>query len=293
MMRSISLAVLVLMPVLAVAPAFGQAHVPVEGYRRDDGTYVPRHHRTAPDDDFWNNWSTYPNVNPYTGELGTLRQPPNRRADAFSDSRSPGVWGNLDARPMLRQKQAQRAAARSRLISQINAMRSRAAEMRAAAPLMRAQQDLLDRQLELERRHLELQERQLRAEEEALRMERARQAAWERRVQNLLRNAPAPPPARIPDVRPAQPPQKPDPPPEPAAHAPEDKPPADGSTHEPDTPSPKRPQMSKAERWLSLARNYELNGRLNWAIGYYKHVIRTYPASAAADRARKRLGELQ
>jgi len=42
-----------------------------------------------------------------------------------------------------------------------------------------------------------------------------------------------------------------------------------------------------------LARNYELNGRLNWAIGYYKQVIRTYPASAAADRARKRLGELQ
>ena len=29
------------------------------------------------------------------------------------------------------------------------------------------------------------------------------------------------------------------------------------------------------------------------AIGYYKQVIRTYPASAPADRARKRLGELQ
>jgi len=202
MKRAIASSLLAVVSTWAVAPALGQAHVPVEGYRRDDGTYVPPHHRTAPDGDFWNNWSTYPNVNPYSGEVGPRRQPRNRPADAFSDSWSPGVWRTLDARAMLRQKQAQRAAARSRTISQINAMRSRAAEMRAAAPLMRAEQHLLDRQLELERRQLELQERQLRAQENALRMEEARQQAWQEQVQDLLRNLPAPPPVPVPAVRP-------------------------------------------------------------------------------------------
>lgn len=38
---------------------------------RSDGTYVAPHFRTAPDRSFNNNWSTYPNVNPYTGKVGT------------------------------------------------------------------------------------------------------------------------------------------------------------------------------------------------------------------------------
>lgn len=38
---------------------------------RTDGTYVAPHFRTAPDRSFNNNWSTYPNVNPYTGKVGT------------------------------------------------------------------------------------------------------------------------------------------------------------------------------------------------------------------------------
>ena len=49
--------------------------VSVSGYTRNDGTYVAPHYRSAPDGDFNNNWSTWGNVNPYTGKLGTLTTP--------------------------------------------------------------------------------------------------------------------------------------------------------------------------------------------------------------------------
>ena len=46
----------------------------VEGHYRSNGTYVPGHYRSAPDSTPNNNWSTIPNVNPYTSKPGT-RQP--------------------------------------------------------------------------------------------------------------------------------------------------------------------------------------------------------------------------
>lgn len=46
----------------------------VNGYHRQDGTYVPGHYRSRPDGDPSNNWTNSPNVNPYTGKPGT-RQP--------------------------------------------------------------------------------------------------------------------------------------------------------------------------------------------------------------------------
>ena len=39
-----------------------------------------RHYRTAPDASLYNNWSIYPNVNPYTGQQGT------RTVDPFDTS---------------------------------------------------------------------------------------------------------------------------------------------------------------------------------------------------------------
>jgi hypothetical protein len=54
--------------------AYGR-DVSVRGYTRKDGTYVRPHHRSAPDGNFSNNWSTRGNVNPYTREIGTLTSP--------------------------------------------------------------------------------------------------------------------------------------------------------------------------------------------------------------------------
>lgn len=49
-----------------------------DGYTRQNGTYVQPHYQSAPDRSYNNNWSTSPNVNPYTGQQGT-------RAPTFND----------------------------------------------------------------------------------------------------------------------------------------------------------------------------------------------------------------
>ena len=59
--------------VMASGPAFADTYV--RGYFRSNGTYVAPHFRSNPDGNFYNNWSTYPNVNPYTGKIGTRRTP--------------------------------------------------------------------------------------------------------------------------------------------------------------------------------------------------------------------------
>jgi hypothetical protein len=56
--------------------SFASADVKVKGYYRKDGTYIRPHYRSNPDGNFYNNWSTVGNVNPYTGKPGTKRRPP-------------------------------------------------------------------------------------------------------------------------------------------------------------------------------------------------------------------------
>ena len=64
-----------LIAALGVALSMGinaaQAAVHVHGYIRQNGTYVQPYYRSNPDGNVNNNWSTYPNVNPYTGAIGT------------------------------------------------------------------------------------------------------------------------------------------------------------------------------------------------------------------------------
>lgn len=48
----------------------------VRPHVRSDGTYVQGHMRTAPNSTRTDNWSSSPNVNPYTGQQGT-RDPYN------------------------------------------------------------------------------------------------------------------------------------------------------------------------------------------------------------------------
>ncbi len=58
------------------------AVVSVRGYYRSNGTYVAPHYRSNPDGNFYNNWSTKGNVNPYTGEAGTKTSPsPSSRTE--------------------------------------------------------------------------------------------------------------------------------------------------------------------------------------------------------------------
>jgi hypothetical protein len=51
--------------------SFGQTTVYVKGYTTNNGTYVQPHYRTSPNFTVYDNWSTAPNINPYTGTYGT------------------------------------------------------------------------------------------------------------------------------------------------------------------------------------------------------------------------------
>lgn len=87
---------------LVFLAGLASAQVSVRGYFRRDGTYVRPHYRSNPDGNFGNNWSTYGNVNPYTGELGTKRTPPRNYAwdspeleePRFTLPSSDDVWVN-------------------------------------------------------------------------------------------------------------------------------------------------------------------------------------------------------
>lgn len=62
--------IIVLALLVASFPAIAQ--VDVNGYYRSNGTYVAPYHRTAPNNTISDNYSTKGNVNPYTGQPGTV-----------------------------------------------------------------------------------------------------------------------------------------------------------------------------------------------------------------------------
>lgn len=67
----------ILAALLAAAPAFAADYV--RGYMRSNGTYVAPHYRSSPDSSMFNNYSTQGNVNPYTGQAGTVNPYATRR----------------------------------------------------------------------------------------------------------------------------------------------------------------------------------------------------------------------
>ena len=63
--------VLAMIALSCAASAQGVYH---QGYFNNNGTYVQPHYQSRPDSSYNNNWGVSPNVNPYTGQMGT-RQP--------------------------------------------------------------------------------------------------------------------------------------------------------------------------------------------------------------------------
>lgn len=72
--KPIAIIILALMLTMALS-GIASASVYVSGYYRSNGTYVQPYYRSNPDGNFYNNYSTYGNVNPYTGSYGTERYP--------------------------------------------------------------------------------------------------------------------------------------------------------------------------------------------------------------------------
>lgn len=58
--------------VMSAGVTFGQVYV--DGYQKNDGSYVQPHFRSQADDNPSNNWSNQGNRNPYTGEWGSKGQ---------------------------------------------------------------------------------------------------------------------------------------------------------------------------------------------------------------------------
>ena len=73
-----------------------QADEFVRGYTRSNGTRVDSHFRTNRDGNFSNNYSTYPNVNPYTGRTGTHHYP--SYSSGLSKSPSYSTFGSQGSR---------------------------------------------------------------------------------------------------------------------------------------------------------------------------------------------------
>jgi hypothetical protein len=65
--------------------------VRVKGYLTKSGHYVAPHYRTHPDKNFYNNWSTKGNEDPYNQVKGKRKQKPLRRRPAklFHKQRRP------------------------------------------------------------------------------------------------------------------------------------------------------------------------------------------------------------
>ena len=55
---------------VSVLPFYAMADTWVNGYQRQDGTYVQGHYKSDRDNNPYNNYSTTGNVNPYTGKQG-------------------------------------------------------------------------------------------------------------------------------------------------------------------------------------------------------------------------------
>ena len=63
--------ILTLVMALIGVVAYSQDVTYVKGYYKSNGTYVEGHYRTVANNTVNDNFSTFPNVNPYTGEIGT------------------------------------------------------------------------------------------------------------------------------------------------------------------------------------------------------------------------------
>lgn len=73
--------------ILASQSAYAQGYKRVDGYTRNDGTYVQPHYRTNADNHTYNNFSTQGNTNMFTGQRGTVEP---KSGIGYNDNRGRG-----------------------------------------------------------------------------------------------------------------------------------------------------------------------------------------------------------
>lgn len=107
--------ILLILAVLAIGGAAEAQTVYVRPHMRSNGTWVQGYYRTSPDPYFYNNWSAWGNVNPYTGRIGYQAYAPQRFSPyapryQFDRMRSQYEWDRLydqGNQPLLRTEPAE------------------------------------------------------------------------------------------------------------------------------------------------------------------------------------------
>lgn len=95
MQKICSTGILILALVIS-SPAFAEDTY-VDGYIRQNGTYVQPHFRSQADNYLDNNFSSEGNTNPYTGSRGSVSPPsifPKHGENDFKPQPSPRRWSN-------------------------------------------------------------------------------------------------------------------------------------------------------------------------------------------------------
>jgi hypothetical protein len=89
---------------LAVVSLSALAQVDVNGYYKSNGTYVAPYHRTAPNNTISDNYSTRGNINPYTGQPGTV---PNNQFQAQVAQQQAESQRQFQQQQLMQQQQMQ------------------------------------------------------------------------------------------------------------------------------------------------------------------------------------------
>ena len=92
-----------LLTIIAICLSFGDISaqsVYVRSYFKSNGTFVFGHYRSKADGNFFNNYSTKPNINPYTGRVGTRVTPPRNYGLGSTFSKPSYVLPSIPSRPL-------------------------------------------------------------------------------------------------------------------------------------------------------------------------------------------------
>lgn len=100
------------------------AQVDVNGYYRSDGTYVAPYHRTAPNNTISDNYSTKGNINPYTGQPGTVVNHQMEYQNQMAQQQA-AYQRQIQQQQLMQQQQMQQQLQRQQQILQMQQMQQR------------------------------------------------------------------------------------------------------------------------------------------------------------------------
>jgi hypothetical protein len=92
-----NLVIVIALFISAVSTSYAQVNpnsTYVNGYTRSNGTYVSGHYKTTSNNTINDNYTTRPNVNPYTGTAGTIQPSYSTSSRPAKSTYSTGGYGN-------------------------------------------------------------------------------------------------------------------------------------------------------------------------------------------------------